>query len=339
MKFCQKIFLTLFIALLFIVKAPVTLAKSFLFPNVDINVQINTDGRFSVVEKRTFHFDGSFTKVFWDIPLRNGESIDVQSFGEEKAGQVVPYNRLASTAENKPEGNYAVVGSTGTVHIEGYHSSENVDKTFVLVYTVNGGIKSYKDVSDFYWKVIGENWGERTNTVNVKVSLPGAVDNNQINVWGHGPLNGKVSILDGYSTLFTVSDVPAYTFVEVREAFPSSILTLPIIPRNHLDTIRREEKSFQLQTRLKEGIKKILLLFLFVLSIVWAVYWAATWKKYGQEYKTEPVPNRLSLPPSKLQPALVESLINQEEGVTPNSFAATVLSLAQKRYLKIEAVQ
>jgi uncharacterized membrane protein len=316
--------------------SPKVQAKSFYFPSVDIQIQIQKDGTFQVEEDRTFRFEGSFTQVYWDIPLAAEQKLTVLSFGEKKDAGLIPYVALDSTDASRPAGYFAVVNTGGMAHIEAYHSSTDQDKTFQLVYTLGGGIQSYQDVAEFYWKVIGSAWGARTDKVQVTVTLPEEVGKNNIYVWGHGPLSGQATIIDGRTTHFTVTNVPANTFVEIREAFPSSVLMLPPHSGNRLDTIRKEEQGFQNKTRLTQGAKIVFLLFVFIATLGWATYWFYAWKRYGDEYKVENVPKRLPFPPSKLQPALVEALVNQEQSVSPNSFAATVLSLAQKRYLKIE---
>ena len=42
-------------------------AREYSIDAVNIDLTVNTDGSISIVEDRTFNFDGSFNGVYWDI--------------------------------------------------------------------------------------------------------------------------------------------------------------------------------------------------------------------------------------------------------------------------------
>lgn len=95
---------------------------------------------------RTFDFDGSFTQIYWDIPLENNQQItDVQV---EEAG-FGPYQQIQFVDPGRPAHKYAVVREGNSEHIEAWHSSENESKTFVLSYKVTGAVQKYQDVAEF----------------------------------------------------------------------------------------------------------------------------------------------------------------------------------------------
>src|SRR3989338_4362555 len=83
-------------------------SKSFYFPNVAIDVSINPDGSFDFKERRTFYFNGSFSQVYWNIPIRPGESIDRITVAENDNGMFIPYVRLSSVDETRPVYRFAV---------------------------------------------------------------------------------------------------------------------------------------------------------------------------------------------------------------------------------------
>src|SRR3989344_6658273 len=117
---------------LFFLVSPLSVSaaeKSFFFPKVSINIDVNSNGTINFMEERTFQFNGSFSRIYWDIPLRTGESVaDIEVKG-------YPTNISYS--------------DTG-VYVEAYHDSYNEIKTFVLTYKLTGAIKKHQDFAEFY---------------------------------------------------------------------------------------------------------------------------------------------------------------------------------------------
>ncbi len=310
--------------------------KSYYFPKVTIEVKINPDRSADFLEKRTAAFTGSFTRIYWDIPLKNGQAMENILAGEEVAGQRVIYGQLPTADPGRPPKKYAVSrNSDGSYHIELYQASTNQIRTFLLSYRVTNAVTKYQDVGEFYWKVIGPGWEARTDQALITVTVPEDVGPQGIYIWGHGPLNGKAAIVDGKTATFSVNDLPGKTFVEVRELFPAYIISGRPISEDHLALARAAEEKFQEETVIREQVKVILTVSAVLIFIGWILFWFSVWKKYGREYKIENIPEYVHFPPSKLAPALVEALISQEQSVTSNSFSATILDLARKKLLKL----
>jgi hypothetical protein len=84
-------------------------AKSYSFPKVDINIQLNTDRSADFIERRTFAFSGSFSQVYWEIPLSskqvisnigiNEEGVEFTETNEELIEEVVTYLRNEGVCE------------------------------------------------------------------------------------------------------------------------------------------------------------------------------------------------------------------------------------------------
>jgi uncharacterized membrane protein len=337
MKLFVKIFLPLLLLLFFVNFTKTSFAKSFYFPNVQTDILINNDASISVSEIRTTYFDGSFSQIYWDIPLKPQQKIENVIFSDEN-GTFYQQTNGPDTV-SRPKYTFSAVSEGNTEHIEAYFSASNENKTFKLNYTVTNAITKYNDVAELYWKVIGDNWGTKTGQVVSTITLPEMVSKSSIYIWGHGPLNGKSEIIDGKTTRFTVQNVPSNTFVEIRELFPKSIISsLNTVNENALQRIKNEESGFQKQTILREQFQVISIILLIIFIIAWIIFWTYVWFKYGKEYHLD-TPKYIHNPPSNLEPALVESLVNQGLNITPNSFSATILDLARKKYIKIEAQQ
>ncbi len=67
---------------------------------VVIEAQVKPDGSMSVVEDRTFDFDGDFTRVYWDLATKGGQAITVhRRRGDRRPGSATP---LAPTTRRRP---------------------------------------------------------------------------------------------------------------------------------------------------------------------------------------------------------------------------------------------
>ncbi len=312
-------------------------SKSFYFPAVSLNITVNRDKSVDFTERRATDFRGSFTQIYWDIPLRANQLISGVTFREDSPAGSIFYEQIPALDSSRPLHKFAVIRTGNSLHIEAYHSSLNITKTFRLSYHLTNAVQKYRDVGEFYWKAIGDGWGAKTDKVTVTVKLPQDVGRENIYIWGHGPQGGRAEIIDGQTAVFAVSDVPPKTFVEIRELFPADILTGPAVAEDRLPQVKAEEQQIQQQTRLTGLLKLSILGFSVLFLFGWIIFWIYIWKKHGQEYRLEDIPRYVHFPPSKTPPALVEALLSQEETVTPNSFSATLLDLARRKVLKIEA--
>src|SRR4051812_18139404 len=80
-------------------------AKSFSFPKVSVDIYVQADSSIKIKELRTFYFDGSFSKIYWDIPLKSSQDIrDVTV--EENAPSVVNYSEIPSPDDSRPVHKY-----------------------------------------------------------------------------------------------------------------------------------------------------------------------------------------------------------------------------------------
>ena len=66
----------------------------------------------------------------------------------------------------------------------------------------------FLDTGELYWQFIGDGWGAPTRHAEILVALPKGVTKAQVRAWGHGPLNGSVTIRPGGSVFYSVSEVP-----------------------------------------------------------------------------------------------------------------------------------
>lgn len=324
MKHLVCFVITLLIGVFLIRPTPI-LAKSFTFPGVEVEIQLNSDRSANFVERRTFSFSGDFSQVYWEIPLSTEQQMtDIQVLEENNEGKKTIYQETPYPDTNRPEHQFAVVSQGKTIRIEAYHSSRDEEKMFELRYRVSNAVKKHSQIGEFYWKIIGPEWGAGTDELTAQVKLPSNVGKENINVWAHGPLNGTVEIIDGQTTKLSVTNLPQETFVEIRETFPKDIFLGEATGKLSLEDIKAEEEGFRQETiRKQKQAIGILGAVIFILA-TWGISWFFAWKKFGREYNVFS-PKYVHFPPNDRRPALVAALLTQA--------ARLVSTLFPQRYL------
>lgn len=103
---------------------------------------------------------------------------------------------------------------------------------------------------------MGSQWKEASDNVTMTLALPvpqgtEVVPGENVRAWGHGPLDGKVTVNADGTVTYAVPHVAAGQFAEARVAFPVKWLT-NLSPEsaalhqgeNRLDTVLKEEKDW-----------------------------------------------------------------------------------------------
>ena len=298
-------------------------SKNFYFPKVRIEVNIDRDGSFTVDEFRTYDFEGEFSWASLWIPL----SIQRQDY---------QYHASLTDFIIRDEQGKALPAETAShadrFDAKWYYQARNERRTFQIHYRIQGGIVSYPEVSELYWQIIGSGWDRPVADVQIQVYLPEEVDSkNDILVYGHGPLSGYASIVDLRSTRFTVSNLPAYQFVEIRMVWPAGIVRGVPSEKHTRASIQREEANFVQETiaraeRAREARERQRRLFLTILKawivsllavpLLWLLFYVHHWKKVGKDYQFMDIPEYMRELPSDLSPALVEILLREGRDVT-----------------------
>lgn len=141
-------------------------AKSYTCPSVVIDATVQPDGSLSVVETRTFDFDGTFSAVWWnfdsmpsdecelsvasvEVASREGESADASST-ESASLPEVAFERAWREEGGPSEPSYSLDEDYRTVYVFNDVSDESVDVT--LCYSITNFVQVYDDVAELYWQ-------------------------------------------------------------------------------------------------------------------------------------------------------------------------------------------
>lgn len=247
-RFLRTLCLALCVLALFPVSA---VARSFSVERVDIDATVSSDGSLWVDEKRAYAFDGSFGGIYWDVPRGTYEgravepeilSVSVKSGGQDMA-LVEGYDGEPGTYELSIEKDY--------YRLKLYWPAEDETVTFQVQYDLSELATRWQDVGELYWQYVpadggsGDEWHNIACTVHLPIpDGAAAVVGEDVRAWGHGPLDGELSVEPDKVTLFSPG-VGAAEYLETRIAFPAEWLSdASVSGEAHLDAIIAEEAEW-----------------------------------------------------------------------------------------------
>ena len=266
------------------------LAKSYDMTSVDISAAVQEDGSVAVTEQRTFDFDGSFSSVYWELPLDNLDGIDVQGVGEVSLnGTVTDYRQSASGAA----GTYEVVTAGGNVSVTAHFAKFDELATFEVRYVARGAASAWADTGELLWKPVGPGWDVASSNVTVHVTLPapaGAADKLGDNVlaWADGPLDGVVSQgSDG--VVFSASRVQPGQYLAVRVLFPVGWLSemTPSSTARKADIMAEMQAEADAANRARTTARTIvwgIVAGVTLLALLPLALFYAMWRRHGKEH-------------------------------------------------------
>ncbi len=320
--------LAVLFSLLLALAAP-ALAKSYWYPSIRTEVTLLPDGDAHIRQMRTYYFDGSLSWAFVDLEKRGAKDIEFNGLYEWTGREWRALEPLE------------VTDRTTSVYVKWGYRAESEQRAFLLDYTVVGAVKRYRDVAEFYWKVI-EDEHEPVRDAEVTVVLPGPSPD-LFKVYVHsraGP--GELEFSEAYDTAFVRQEkIPRNAFQEIRVlASPDVFVSAPEINADAYARILGEEKrNFIVSTLKTYLLLPLAVLFLLVLPLVLLLFY---YFRYGREPKVGYEAIYEHEPPRNAPPLVVAGILHQEledkakPGEVFRGVFATLLDLAGKGYVTVE---
>ncbi|MDZ4133313.1 MAG: DUF2207 domain-containing protein [Dethiobacteria bacterium] len=308
--------------------------RSFHFPSVIIEAEVNPDGTMSVTEERTFRFDGRYRGAWAYIYLKHNAAIRdvlVSEGGE-------PYREMPVGTQDIP-GIFYVEYESDQIYIDWSYEANNEDRTFTLSYVVDNAVLVHEDVAELYWQFIGDEWGERADYVRVTLTLPAGANHEDVRAWGHGPLTGEVFIESPTTIVWEVEDLPAWTILEGRVAFPLELVAQAknYTGKDGLPGMLADEQKWANQANRRRTMARVdffLGPLLFLVMLVFYIVAKIGEKRSPDAYKGDYYREL----PGDYSPAEAGYLIRSGK-TKPEDFTATVLDLSRRGHLKFEEYQ
>ncbi|OEF96603.1 DUF2207 domain-containing protein [Desulfuribacillus alkaliarsenatis] len=307
-------------------------ARSYSFPELNIEAEILEDGSMLVTEERTANFNGSFYGLYQWIYTQPGEEI-VDIIVLEN-GQ--PYEFNPGT-EFGPPGTYLVDSQPESVYIDWSFEATDEQRTFTLQYRVLNVVRVHEDVAELYYQFIGDDWEVGVEQVEINLKLPEGAQENDIRAWGHGPLHGNVTINNTQLVTWDIDRLSARASLTGRVTFPVELvpaatnktgeLALPLI-------LEQEQKWADEANKRREQarVNWILVPIIFITGLVYSII---MWSRHGKAYKASFEGDYYRELPGAYTPAELGCLW-RFDNVRAEDFTATIMDLARRGYFSIE---
>jgi uncharacterized membrane protein len=310
-------------------------SKELRWDRWDADIQINSDGTFTVQEEYAITFTkGEFTFGYRDIDI--SQFVEIRDIRVREGA--VEYEESRSQQANTY---YWTVDDEKYVISWFFPPTENATRVFTVEYTVVGGIIINEEVGDrFFWKAVGEHaFPVESSTVIVRMP-PGATVDTSIEPALFGP-DATCTIADDLTYVTFMADyIPANQEFEVGVRFPHGYVPAEEPPwqagyeeeQARIEQQREEEQAWDEQQR---PMYNLLLGSLGVLLLVGgplAIY--LLWLFRGRDPKVGEVPSYITEPPSDLPPGLAGTLLDEKADL--QDIVATMVDLARRGAIEME---
>lgn len=357
-KLKQIIFLSTFIFIMLICNN-VNAASDFDLEHLDFKASLNTDGSMNVTETWQIDIDGTTNTLFktfeTDKSKYSGiENVSVRDITAGNATSLKEINELMYHVTT--DCYYGMKNDDGDFEIAWGVNRSSGKRTYEISYTVKDVLTKYNDCVELYWQFVGKDFEVPADNVTGTITLPGQVENiENLRVWAHGPLNGKISTVDNSTVKFSVKPFIADTFIEARVAVlePDMFNAVnKIRNENYLEEIIDEETAWaneanqkrEMIRRNREMVKWIGNIASVAIAAVFIFLAYKNIKKIKETPMIQPttkldyfreVPNE-----SKANPSSASFLYYFNKStmlnVMPKILSATMLDLALKKYIEFE---
>jgi uncharacterized membrane protein len=311
-------------------------AKEYEIPRIHAEYSIASDGTVTIIEHRSYTFDGSFSWADYRLPLDG--FTDIENIRVREEGELF----INENSENP--GTFSVSKDDSRVVVQWYFEAEDEERTFTVSYELKGALVTGNEWTEFFWTFAGDDRPKPTENFTAEITFPQAVDQNSTYVWDLTPDNKtNLEFRDG-KIMISGSNIGRRQPVEARFLVPSSFFD----PQNNmipdpeltLQQVQQEEEERQ-ERELAEAERKAwfeaitpnVVILLTVLSVG---FFVLVYKKYGQRHSTATISDRETVfIPGKIRAAIIGRLLtaNQTSG---NHLTATIFDLARRGWFRIE---
>ena len=320
MRRCYPIMLLTLAVVLAIAGTAHAQSQSLYWERFDVNITVLPNGDFVVEEIQEITFtSGEFHFGYRNIPMDRLDSITgVEVWeGDRRYG---PGSGGEYTFETSVDG--------GDFVVKWYFPyTSNSSHTFILRYTVQGGLRYYEGGDQLYWKAV---YADREFPVyhsTVTVRLPGSAAGDPVAAYGtEAAINGQ-----GSSTLvFTAQEtVDSGQELEVRVQFPHGIVQ-GATPEWQEDLDRKAEWEENTKPLVDLGLGLLGALLLIGGPLVLVLLWYLR----GRDPQVSLPADYLTEPPSGDRPGMAGTLVDEKADM--EDIIATLVDLARRGYLTIE---
>ena len=252
---------------------------------------------------------------------------------------------VEALSSNGIYGQYVV---TKNVHGESYRIYKSMRWGFYIEYIIKDLAVVHNDIAEIYWNLFTNEQIENIKNLEMVVNIPN--NENEIRVWGHGPLNGETNIINKNKLQYKIKDLPASRSIDIRFVFDKDVINKSLKKTNisALDKILEvENKRADEANAEREQAKKIearkraisymldIFKFFWIAGLVYIIY--NVYNKHDKEYQTSFKTKYFRDFPGNYGPSNVGYLINKKIGA--KEISATILDLIVRKHINYEQLK
>ena len=294
----------IFILMLLYIPKKVFAVNDYTITNYDIDMTVNEDNTFDIVETISVYFNIPRHGIYRKIPLKNSVKRLDGTMNSNKA--TVTNVKVNDEYSISRENGYKIIkiGNKNTT-LTGTH-------TYIIEYKYNIGKDPLKDVDELYYNLIGTEWDTNIEKVNFTILMPKEFDSSSL-----GFSSGYYATVDSSNIVFSVNgkEIKGFTKKQLLAGQALTVrLTLP-------------EKYF-----IKQKIDLKFPIRICMLGGIFTIISYCIWLINGKN--KQPIPSVEFYPPEGYNSAELEFLY--KGSVEKKGIISLLIYLADKGYLSIE---
>jgi uncharacterized membrane protein len=298
-------------------------ARDYTLEEATTNIILDPNGVVHVEESISYIFDGNYNDIYRELKVLPGESIqNIEGHCSDKACKF----RVETISDG-----YKLIGELP--------DPTPRSLTFFISYDHYGAVKIHNDISEFHYKLWGEEWEKPLGGLKGNITLP--VENeSEINYWIHpAEYTQEVNVEKNIINLRT-GEIPSYKWYEIRAVFPR--IESPNSTFVQVDDAEGLEKILAVESEYKEKSSTLKKLYDLTLVVVFSTlaFSFFIYFKYGREPEISYVTKYERKPPTESKPAVVNAIMKGRRGTpTIDGFTATIMDLASLGYISLSTVK
>jgi uncharacterized membrane protein len=298
------------------------LSKSVLWNRFDVDISVNPDGTFDVVEAQEIQFAGGpFTFGFRDINTRYTEAITDIVVSDERGA----YQLNSSGAPRT----YTIEHRSDSYYIKWFFDeTTDANRTFLVSYKVHGGLRYYDEGDQLWWKAVYDDHPGRVMASTVTVHVPAPAEIVKVEAY---ETNAEAQVQDAQTAQFVAQEaLDSGQGLEVRVQFTHGVVA------GAASAWQEEAENEEVISARRTVVNLFVILLSLMMAVLAPVATYLSWYRWGRDPRAEIVPTYLPEPPSDLPPGLVGTLVDEQANT--RDVLATIVDLARRGYLRIEEV-
>ncbi len=302
---------------------PSASARDYTLEGATTNITIDPSGIVHVEESISYVYEGNYNEVFRKLKVLPGESIqNIKGYCSDEA---------CKFSVNPTSEGYELVGSLPNP------TPEKV--TFFISYDHYGAVKVHKDVSEFHYKLWGDEWEKPLDSLKGNITLP-VKNKSEIQYWIHPTGYTKEENVEHNVINVRTKEIPSNQWYEIRVVFPR--ITSPnsslvqVDDEEGLEKIKSIENEYETKGLILKNLYNFAIAFAFlIVAFPFLLYF-----KYGREPKIDYDAIYEREPPTDSKPAVVNAIMRGKMGIpTMDGFTATIMDLANLGYISLRTIK